>query len=159
MQTLSFILAFAFILVGPTLAGSSDGSLPGIGDSRLGSSQIYSMRVWVNPDKMAKLGLTATDVRDAIQAQNKQNPAGAIGQPPSPKGTDFQYAISAPGRLADPSEFNNIILRALPDASVLRIRDIGHAELGAQTYSGFSRLNGRPSGNVILYLAPGANAG
>ena len=134
------------------------GSLPGIGDSRLGSTQIYSMRVWVNPDKMAKLALTATDVRNAIQAQNKQNPAGALGQPPTPGGTDFQYAVNAPGRLVDASQFDNVILRAQPDASLLRIRDIGHTELGAQTYSGFSRLNGRPSGNVILYLSPGANA-
>jgi len=134
------------------------GSLPGIGDSRLGSAQTYSMRVWVNPDKMAKLGLTATDVATAIQAQNRQNPAGSIGQAPSPAGTDFQYTVSAPGRLVDPSQFDDIILRAQPDASMVRVRDVGHTDLGALTYSGFSRLNGRPSANVIIYLAPGANA-
>jgi multidrug efflux pump len=134
------------------------GSLPGVGDSRLASALVYSMRVWLDPDKMAKLGVTATDVSNAVQAQNKQNPAGALGQPPSPNGTDFQYSVSAPGRLTDPSEFANIVVRALPDASLLRIRDIGRVELGAQTYSGYSRLNGRPSANVILYLAPGANA-
>jgi len=134
------------------------GSLPGIGDSRLGSAQTYSMRVWVNPDKMAKLGLTATDVANAIGAQNRQNPAGSIGQAPAPAGTDFQYTVSAPGRLVDASQFDNIILRAQPDASLVRIRDVGHTELGALTYSGFSRLNGRPSANVIVYLAPGANA-
>jgi hydrophobe/amphiphile efflux-1 (HAE1) family protein len=134
------------------------GSLSGIGDSRLGSSLIYSMRVWVNPDKMAKLGLTATDVSSAILAQNRQNPAGSIGQAPAPAGTDFQYSVSAPGRLTDPSQFDDIILRAQPDTSLLRIRDIGHVELGSQTYSGFSRLNGRPSGNVILFLSPGSNA-
>ena len=134
------------------------GSLPGIGDSRLASQFVYSMRIWVNPDKMAKLGLTATDISNAISAQNRQNPAGAIGQPPSPPGTDFQYAVNAPGRLASTSQFDDIILRAQPDASLLRIRDIGHTDLGALTYSGFSRLNGRPSANVILYLSPGANA-
>ncbi len=134
------------------------GSLPGIGDSRLASPLIYSMRVWVNPDKMAKLQLTATDISNAIQAQNKQNPAGAVGQPPSPRGTDFQYSVAAPGRLTDPKEFGDIVVRAQPDASLLRIRDIGHVDLGAQTYSGFSRLNGQPSSNTILYLAPGANA-
>src|ERR1700694_2281745 len=101
------------------------GSLPGVGDSRLASTLIYSMRVWVNPDKMAKLQLTATDVNNAIQAQNKQNPEGAVGQPPSPRGTDFQYPVAAPGRLTDPSEFEDIVLRAQPDASLLRIRDIG----------------------------------
>ena len=135
------------------------GSLPGVGDSRLGGGTLlYSMRVWVNPDKMAKLGLTATDISNAIQAQNRQNPAGAIGQPPSPAGTEFQYAVNAPGRLADARQFDDIILRAQPDASLLRIRDVGHTDLGAQTYAGFSRLNGRPSGNVIIFLSPGANA-
>jgi hydrophobe/amphiphile efflux-1 (HAE1) family protein len=134
------------------------GSLPGVGESRLGSQQVYSMRVWLNPDKMTKLGITATDVSNAIQAQNRQNPAGAIGQAPAPHGTDFQYTVSAPGRLTDPSEFGDIVIRALPDASLLRVRDIARIELGSQSYGGFSRLNGRPSANVIVYLAPGANA-
>ena len=71
-------------------------SLDGVGDCRLGANQVYSMRVWVNPDKMAKLGITATDISDAIQAQNRQNPAGAFGQPPTPSSTDFQYSVSAP---------------------------------------------------------------
>ncbi len=134
------------------------GSLAGVGDSRLSSQQVYSMRVWLNPDKMTKLGITATDVSNAVAAQNRQNPAGAIGQAPSPRGTDFQYAVSAPGRLTDPAQFEDIVVRAEPDASLLRIRDIGHVELGAQTYGGFSRLNGRPSANVIVFLTPGANA-
>src|SRR5450759_1973362 len=134
------------------------GSLPGVGDSRLGSQQVYSMRVWLDPDKMTKLGVTATDVSTAVQAQNRQNPAGALGQAPSPRGTDFQYSVSAPGRLTDPGEFADIVVRAQPDTSLLRIRDIGRVELGAQTYAGFSRLNGQHSANVIVYLAPGANA-
>jgi multidrug efflux pump len=134
------------------------GSLAGVGESRLASPQVYSMRVWLNPDKMTKLGITATDVSNAIQAQNRQNPAGAIGQAPAPRGTDFQYAVTAPGRLTDPAEFGDIVIRAQPDASLLRIRDIGRVELGAQTYSGFSRLNGRPSANVIVFLSPGSNA-
>ncbi|MCU1326157.1 MAG: transporter, hydrophobe/amphiphile efflux family, partial [Bryobacterales bacterium] len=134
------------------------GSLAGVGESRLSSQQVYSMRVWLNPDKMTKLGITATDVSTAIQAQNRQNPAGAIGQAPTPNGTDFQYSVSAPGRLTDPEEFGNIVVRALPDASLLRVRDVGRIELGSQSYAGFSRLNGKPSANVIIYLAPGANA-
>ncbi len=134
------------------------GSLTGVGDSRLSSQEIYSMRVWVDPDKMAKLGLTATDINDAIAAQNRQNPAGALGQAPSPRGTDFQYAVTAPGRLIDPAQFGDIVLRAQPDASLLRIRDIGTVQLGAFTYSAFSRLNGKPSSNVIAFLSPGANA-
>jgi hydrophobe/amphiphile efflux-1 (HAE1) family protein len=134
------------------------GSVAGVGDSRLSSAQVYSMRVWVNPDKLAKYGLTATDVTAAIQAQNRQNPAGSVGVPPSPNGTDFQYTMVAPGRLVDASQFENIILRAEPDAAILRVRDVARVELGAQTYSGFSRLNGKPSANVIVYLSPGSNA-
>jgi multidrug efflux pump len=134
------------------------GSLPGVGDSRLSSQQVYSMRVWVDPDKMAKLGLTATDISDAVSAQNRQNPAGALGQAPSPTGTAFQYAVTAPGRLVDPEQFGDIVLRAQPDASLLRIRDIGKVQLGAFTYQGFSRTGGKPSCNVIVFLSPGANA-
>jgi hydrophobe/amphiphile efflux-1 (HAE1) family protein len=134
------------------------GSLPGVGDTRLGSQLVYSMRVWVDPDKMAKLGLTATDCSNAINAQNRQNPAGSLGQSPAAPGTDFQYAVSAPGRLVDPAQFGDIVIRAQPDASLIRVRDIGRVELGAQTYSGFSRLNGHPSGSVIVFLSPGANA-
>jgi hydrophobe/amphiphile efflux-1 (HAE1) family protein len=134
------------------------GSLAGVGESRLGSAQIYSMRVWLNPDKMTKLGVTATDVSAAIQAQNRQNPAGAIGQAPSPNGTDFQYSVTAPGRLTEVGQFEDIVVRAQPDAAMLRIRDLGRVELGAQTYSGFSRMNGQASSNTIVYLAPGANA-
>ena len=134
------------------------GSLPGVGDTRLSSQEVYSMRVWVDPDKMAKLGLTATDINNAINAQNRQNPAGALGEAPAPSGTAFQYAVTAPGRLVDPEQFGDIVLRAQPDASLLRIRDIGQVQLGAFTYSGFSRLNGKPSCNLIVFLSPGANA-
>ncbi len=117
------------------------------------------MRVWLNPDKMAKLGITATDVSSAIQAQNRQNPAGAIGQPPSPRGTDFQYSVTAPGRLADPRQFDDIVVRAQPDASLLRVRDIGR--VGTRR-ADVQRLQPRRTAsapaNVIVYLAPGANA-
>ena len=134
------------------------GSLPGIGDTRLSSQQTYSMRVWVDPDKLSKLGLTATDVSNAISAQNRQNPAGSIGQAPSPPGTDFQYSITAPGRLLDAEQFGDIVVRAQPDASLVRIRDVANVQLGALTYSGFSRIAGKPAASVIAYLAPGANA-
>ena len=133
-------------------------SLEGVGECRLGANQIYSMRVWVNPDRMAELGVTASDVSDAIQAQNRQNPAGSLGQPPAPSGTDFQYSVTAPGRLVNAAEFEDIVLRAQPDTGLLRIRDIGRVQLGAASYSGFSRVNGVPSGNLIVYLSPGANA-
>jgi len=134
------------------------GSLPGVGDTRLAALQNYGMRIWVNPDKMAKLGITATDVSNAVQAQNRQNPAGSIGQPPVPSGTDFQYPVNASGRLLEPQQFANIIVRAQPDGSFLRVGDIGRVELGAEDYKTFSRLNSKPSSLIIVYLSPGANA-
>src|SRR3989449_8735741 len=116
------------------------------------------MRVWINPDKMAKLGLTATDVSRAIQSQNRQNPAGTLGQAPTPAGTDYQYPVTAAGRLLEPEKFSNIILRAEPDGSLLRLSDIGHVELGAQDYKTFNRLSKKPAALIIVYLSPRANA-
>ncbi len=134
------------------------GSINGVGDTRLASNLTYGMRIWINPDKMAKLGLTATDVNNAVQEQNRQNPAGTLGQAPAPRGTELQYPVNASGRLLDASQFGDIVLRALPDGSLLRIRDIGKVELGAADYKSFSRLNGKPSALTIVYLSPGANA-
>ncbi len=134
------------------------GSLPGVGDCRLASPQNYGMRLWVNPDKMAELGVTATDVNNAVQAQNRQNPAGAIGQPPVGGSSDFQYPVNAKGRLETPEQFGNIVVRAQPDGSLLRVRDFGHVSLGAQDYASFSRLNGHPAAVIIVFLSPGANA-
>jgi hydrophobe/amphiphile efflux-1 (HAE1) family protein len=134
------------------------GSLPGVGDAKLASSSSYGMRIWINPDKMAKLGLTATDISSSIQAQNRQNPAGAVGQSPVPKGTDFQYPVNAVGRLLDPTQFGDIVLRALPDGSLLRMRDVARTELGAQSYGTYSKTNQKPSSIVIVFLSPGANA-
>lgn len=134
------------------------GSIPGVGDARLAAQQNYGMRVWINPDKMAKLELTATDVNNAIQGENRQNPAGAIGQPPAPAGTDFQYPVNASGRLVEPQQFANIIVRAASDGSFLRVRDFGRVELGAQDYKNFSRLNKKPASIIAVYLSPGSNA-
>jgi hydrophobe/amphiphile efflux-1 (HAE1) family protein/NodT family efflux transporter outer membrane factor (OMF) lipoprotein len=134
------------------------GSLPGVGDARLAATEDYGMRVWINPDKMAKLGLTATDISRAIQSQNRQNPAGTLGQAPTPAGTDYQYPVTAAGRLLDPSQFSDIILRAQPDSSLLRLRDVGRVELGAQDYKSFSRISKKPAALIIVYLSPGANA-
>ncbi|MGI9072107.1 MAG: efflux RND transporter permease subunit [Bryobacteraceae bacterium] len=134
------------------------GSLPGVGNSVLAGQQNYSMRVWVNPDKMAKLGLTATDINNAIQAQNRQNPAGSLGQPPGPKGVDYQYPVNASGRLTTPQEFGDIVVRAQSDGALLRVRDIGNVQLGAQDYTNFTDWNHRDAAFIIVYLAPGANA-
>src|SRR5436190_14194838 len=97
------------------------GSIPGVGDTRLASRQDYGMRIWINPDKMAMLGLTATDINLAVQAQNRQNPAGALGQPPAPNGSEFQYPVNASGRLIVPNQFGDIVVRANPDGSLLLV--------------------------------------
>src|SRR5215471_2993512 len=133
-------------------------SLPGVGEARLASRQDYGMRVWVNPAKMATLGVTATDLTAAIQAQNRQNPSGTIGQPPVASGVDLQYPVNAAGRLVEPQQFGDIVLRAQPDGSLLRVRDLARVELGAQDYKTFSRFDKRPASVVIVYLSPGANA-
>jgi len=134
------------------------GSITGVGDARLAAQQTYGMRVWVNPDKMAKLKLTATDITNAIQEQNRQNPAGSIGQPPVNNGSDFQYPVNATGRLLDPQQFADIVVRALPDGSLLRLRDIGRVDLGAEDYTTYSAENGEPAAVLIVNLSPGANA-
>ncbi|MCB1021466.1 MAG: multidrug efflux RND transporter permease subunit [Acidobacteria bacterium] len=134
------------------------GSIPGVGEARLAARQDYGMRVWVNPDKLAKLGLTATDITQAIQAQNRQNAAGSIGQPPVSGTADFQYPVNATGRLLDAEQFGDVIVRSTPDGSLLRVKDVGRVELGAQSYTSFSDFNGKPAAVVAVFLTPGANA-
>ncbi len=134
------------------------GSLEGVGEARLVARQDYGMRIWIDPDKMASLGVTATDVNNAIQAQNRQNAAGSLGQPPVPSGTDFQYPVNATGRLLDAEQFGDVVVRARPDGSLLRVRDIARVELGAQDYRNFSHFNEQTSSVLIVFLTPGANA-
>ena len=130
----------------------------GVGDVKNFTAQDYSMRVWLRPDKLASLELTPGDVSDAIKEQNAQSPAGRIGGEPAPAGQEMQYNVRAPGLLKSPQEFEEIIVRARPDGSQVKIKDIGSVELGAQTYDLRARLNGSPAGAIGIYLAPGANA-
>ena len=118
----------------------------------------YAMRVWVQPDKLAQLGVTATEVISAIQAQNNVNPAGQIGAEPIPKGQQFTYTVRTQGRLVKPEEFGNIILRANPDGSILHLRDVARIELGDQQYGLFARYNQAPAGVMAIYQLPGSNA-
>ena len=118
----------------------------------------YAMRVWVQPDKLAQLGVTATEVISAIQAQNAVNPAGQIGAEPIPKGQQFTYTVRTQGRLVRPEEFGNIILRANPDGSILHLRDVARIELGDQQYGLSARYNQSPSGVMAIYQLPGSNA-
>ena len=118
----------------------------------------YAMRVWVNPDQLAKLQVTVPQIINAVQTQNTVNPAGQIGGEPIPNGQQFTYTVRAQGRLGTPEEFANIILRANPDGSILRLKDVARVELGAQTYNLEGRYNGNPSAILAIYQLPGSNA-
>jgi multidrug efflux pump len=119
---------------------------------------IYAMRVWVNPDKMAKLGVTAPEVIAAIQTQNNVNPAGQIGGEPIPKGQQFTYTVRTQGRLVTPEEFGAIVIRANADGSILHLSDFARIELGDQAYAISGRYNQAPSGVMAIYQLPGSNA-
>ncbi len=131
--------------------------IPGIAQVDLFGGVDYGMRIWLNPDKLAKLGLTPADVIAAVKEQNLQAPAGRVGMAPSPKDQEFTYTVSAPGRLVTAEEFENIIIRQTETGAQIRIRDVGRAELGSQDYNSFGRLNGKPAGAMAVYLLPGAN--
>ncbi len=131
--------------------------IPGIAQVDLFGGTDYGMRVWFKPDRLAKLGLTPADVIAAIKEQNLQAPAGKIGGAPTPTDQEFTETLSAPGRLITPEEFENVIVRQSATGAVVRIKDIGRAELGSQDYNSFGRLNGKPGGAMAVYLLPGAN--
>jgi multidrug efflux pump subunit AcrB len=133
-------------------------SLPGVGGASLPGEREYAMRIWLNPDKLATLGLTAPDVRRAVASQNRQNPAGAVGQPPVPPGVELQYPVNAPGRLLDPSRFRDIVIRVESDGSLVRVKDVGRVELGAADYRRFARRDGTAAASIGISQMPGANA-
>jgi HAE1 family hydrophobic/amphiphilic exporter-1 len=132
--------------------------LPGIASVSVFGAGQYSMRVWVNPDTLANLGVTVPEIISAVQAQNAVNPAGQIGGAPVPPGQTFTYNVRAPGRLTTPEEFGQIIIRATPEGGVLRLKDVARVELGAQNYNLEGRFNGKPAALLGIYLSPGANA-
>jgi HAE1 family hydrophobic/amphiphilic exporter-1 len=118
----------------------------------------YAMRIWVRPDQLAKLNITIPEIINAVKAQNTVNPAGQVGSQPVPKGQEFTYTVRAQGRLQSEAEFGNIVLRANPDGSIVRVKDVARIELGAQNYKQEGRLNGKPCALVALYQMPGTNA-
>ncbi|MDQ7247053.1 efflux RND transporter permease subunit [Dongia sedimenti] len=133
--------------------------LPGVGDVIIFGERRYSMRVWLDPDKLANLGLTALDVRNAIANQNVQVAAGKLGQSPAPDGTAFEVQVNALGRLSDPEQFGDIIVRAgTGSEATLRLKDVARVELGAQTYSSSAHLNEKPSVFLGIFQAPNTNA-
>jgi multidrug efflux pump len=132
--------------------------VPGIGNVQIFGAGQYAMRLWVKPDQLAKLGITVPDIITAVQKQNNVNPAGQVGGEPIPSGQKFTYAVRAQGRLQTPEEFGEIVVRANPDGSFVRVKDIARIDLGAQTYNVKGRLNGQPSAIVACYQLPGTNA-
>jgi hydrophobe/amphiphile efflux-1 (HAE1) family protein len=132
--------------------------VPGVGQVTVFNGRDYGMRVWLNPDRLASLGLTAGDVADAVREQNLQAAAGQIGQPPAPPGQQFQYTVTTRGRLSTAAEFDDVILRSRSDGSVLRVRDVARVELGAQSYGSFGRVGGKPAALIGIFQLPNANA-
>jgi hydrophobic/amphiphilic exporter-1 (mainly G- bacteria), HAE1 family len=131
---------------------------PGIGNVVVFGAGQYAMRLWVQPDRLAKLGITVPEIVNAIQAQNTVNPAGKAGGEPAPKGQEFTYSVLAQGRLVSPEEFGQIVVRETPDGGIVRVRDVARIELGSQDYSVTGRLNGKPSAIIAVYQLPGSNA-
>jgi hydrophobe/amphiphile efflux-1 (HAE1) family protein len=132
--------------------------IPGVGDAILVGQRDYSMRIWVKPDRMAQLGITVDDIVTAVQGQNEQFAAGKIGQPPVTVENSNTYSLIVRGRLSEPEEFGDIILRANPDGSALRLKEVANIELGAKVYEFAGRDNDLPGVPVLINLSSGANA-
>lgn len=132
--------------------------ISGVGDVTVFGSQDYSMRVWLKPDKLAQLKLTPSDIAVAINAQNAQFAAGSIGTAPLTHSVETSYTVTTKGRLADPEEFGQIILRANNDGTFLRLKDVARLELGSNSYSQINVRRGKPAVFLGIYLSPGANA-
>ncbi len=131
---------------------------PGVGQVQVFGAGQYAMRLWVKPDQLAKLGITVTEIVNAVQSQNTVNPAGQVGGEPVPPGQQFAYAVRAQGRLVSPEEFGEIVVRESAEGGIVRVKDVSRVELGAQDYSVLGRWNGKPSAILAVYQLPGSNA-
>ncbi len=133
--------------------------IQGVGQATVvgGSAFEYAMRVWIRPDQLAKLGLTVADITNALRQQNVLIPAGKIGGPPAPPGTEFTYTVQTPGRLVTAEEFGRVVVRSNPDGSQVFLRDVARIELGTQSYVVSARLNQAPSAALTIYQLPDAN--
>src|SRR6202008_1885461 len=130
----------------------------GIGSVQVFGAGQYAMRLWVKPDRLAKLGITVPEIVSAIQSQNSVNPAGQVGSEPIPKGQQFTYSVQAQGRMTSPEEFGEIIIRESTRGAVVRVKDVARVELGAQAYNMVSRLDGKEAAIIAAYQLPGSNA-
>src|SRR6478736_267226 len=132
--------------------------IPGVGQvNKIGSAD-YALRIWLQPDRLANLGMTVMDITSAINAQSTVNPAGLIGGEPAPKGQELTYSVRAQGRLTTPEEFGAIVVRETEDGAIVRLRDVARVELGVETYTQMGRLDAKPAAVVALYQAPGSNS-
>ena len=130
----------------------------GVGQTQVFGAGDYAMRLWVKPDQLAKLGITVTEIVNAIQAQNKVNPAGQMGGEPAPANQQFTYSVLAQGRLTSPEQFEKVVVREAPDGGIVRVKDVARVEMGEKDYSIVARLNGQPSALIAVYQLPGSNA-
>jgi HAE1 family hydrophobic/amphiphilic exporter-1 len=149
----TYLANYAYINLNDPIARSY-----GIGQTTVFGAGQYAMRLWVNPDQLAKLGITVTDIANAIKAQNNVNPAGQVGGEPAPRGQQYTYAVLAQGRLASPEQFGNVVVRETPNGGTVRVKDVARVELGTQDYSMLCRLNGKPAAGLAVYQLPGSNA-
>ncbi|HET6984104.1 MAG TPA: efflux RND transporter permease subunit, partial [Myxococcaceae bacterium] len=132
--------------------------VPGVGDVNLFGSSDYAMRIWVRPNTLTRLNLTVAEIQNAVRAQNVVNPSGQIGAEPSPAGQQFTYTVRAQGRLVTPEEFGEIVVRANPDGSQVKLKDVARIDLGALTYQSEGRYKNLPGGVIAIFQTPGSNA-
>ena len=149
----TFLANYAYININDPMS-----RVPGIGQVTIFGAGQYAMRFWVRPDTLASLGITVSDIAAALTNQNKVNPSGQIGAEPVPRGQQFTYTVRAQGRLLTAEEFGDVVVRANPDGSIVRMKDVARVELGAQSYNQIGRLNGNPSAIIAVYQLPGSNA-
>jgi multidrug efflux pump len=148
-----FLTNYAFININNPMS-----RVPGVGQVSIFGAGNYAMRFWLDPSTLSKLGITVSEILEALQKQNTVNPAGQIGGEPVPPGQQFTYSVRAQGRLASEKDFGDVVVRANVDGSIVRMRDVARIELGAQNYSMIGRLNGAPAAIVAVYQLPGSNA-
>ncbi|MDH5428743.1 MAG: multidrug efflux RND transporter permease subunit [Nitrospirota bacterium] len=152
-QDTIFLSNFAILRIVDTIK-----RLPGVGDAVIFGGQNYSMRLILDPIRMAQLDVTPTDIANVVREQNRDFPAGRIGREPAPQGTEMTIPVITQGRMSDAKEFENMIVRAFPDGSMVRLGEVARVELGAQSYDLEGRWNGKPNVFLLTFLAPGANA-
>ncbi len=148
-----YLSNYAFLQIKDTLS-----RLPGVGDVTIFGARDYSMRVWLDPNKIASRNMTASDVVNAIREQNVQVAAGVLGQPPTPKGQQFQLTLSTMGRLVEPKQFEDIVIKTGADGQVTRLKDVARVELGALDNTMDSMLDGEPAVAMVIFQLPGSNS-